>query len=339
MEFTITALTQAVNAMKAPSRRIYNRLFQGKENMQPSSNLAFDVITGSEGILPNISVVAPATVDTKTGVKTVTMKAPRLSNKRLVQAGSLDGARAWGQQLQNMMMEQRVAQEQRDMRNKHDRTLEFWAAGALKGYIYDSDLSTVLVDYGLSASHRVTLTGDDLFNSPNSNPILRLRSWKKTIEDDSGAVITGWLAYLGSAVMDALIGHEAVIEWLRTNLGSQIAESGRIRRLAEVEMEEYNASFVDDAGTRRRMIDEDEIVLVGLCDDLTNTPFAPIVDDDAPNGVGNITFDQAGTPVPAPFFSKSWPEKDPSGRWVKVESRPLPVLQRPGAVISARAVE
>ena len=339
MDYSITRLTTAVNAMKAPTRRIYNRLFQGRENMQPTSILAFDVITGSEGILPNMSVVAPAKVDAKTGVKTVTMQAPRLTNKRLVQAGSLDSARAWGQQLQTMMMDQRVAMEQRDMRNKHDRTLEFWAAGALKGYIYDSDLTTVLVDYGLSASHRVTLTGDDLFSSPNSNPIARFRAWKKLIEHDSGAVITGWLAYLGSGVMDALIAHEVVKDWLKTDRGAQIAEHGQITRLAGVDLDEYNASFVDDDGVRRQFIEEDEIVLVGLCEDLTDTPFAPVVDDEAPNGVGNITFNQAGNPVPVLFFSKSWPEKDPSGRWVKVESRPLPVLQRPGAVISAKAVE
>ena len=78
--------------------------------------------------------------------------------------------------------------------------------------------------------------------------------------------------------------------------------------------------------------------MIGLCDDLVDMPFAPVVDDDAPNGVGNVTYDQSGNPVPALFFSKSWKIQDPSGRWVKVESRPLPVLKRPGAVITATAV-
>jgi hypothetical protein len=336
--FLIRTLTTAVNAMVAPSRRIYNRLFQGKENMQGSDRLAFDIITGSEGILGNIAVNAPATVDKKVGVTTVTMTAPRIANKRMIATADLNAARQWGQQLGLMQMEQRIGIEQRDMRNKHDRTLEWWAAGALKGYIYDSDLTTLLVDYGLDATHRLTLTGDDLFTSPNSNPIIKLRTFKTIIEEDSGAVITGWLAYLGSEVMDALIIHPGVIEWLKTDRGAQIAENGRIERMAGIEMDEYNASFVDDNGTRRQFINSDEIVLIGLCDDLVDMPFAPVVDDDAPNGVGNITFDKNGSPVPALFFSKSWKVQDPSGRWIKVESRPLPVLKRAGAVITATVV-
>lgn len=336
--FLIRTLTTAVNSMKSPARRIYNRLFQGRENMQASDRLAFDIITGSEGILPNISVNAPATVDEKTGVTTVTMKAPRVSNKRFIATADINAARAWGQQVGLMQMESRIGIEQKDMRNKHDRTLEYWAAGAIKGYIYDNDLSTVLVDYGLSSNHRITLTGDDLFSSPNSNPMKKLRSWKKTIEDDCGTSINGWLAYMGSNVMDALIEHAEVKDWLKTDRGAQVAENGRIERMAGVELDEYNGSFVDDNSTRRRFIEEGELVLIGLCDDLVSTPFAPVVDDDAPNGVGNIDFDSNGNPVPVLFFSKSWKVKDPSGRWVKVESRPLPVLQRPGAVIVATVV-
>ena len=60
----------------------------------------------------------------------------------------------------------------------------------------------------------------------------------------------------------------------------------------------------------------------------------PVVDDDAPGGVGNVTADGNGVL----YFSKSWKKQDPSGRWVKAEARPLPVLQRPGAVVDARVV-
>jgi len=74
--------------------------------------------------------------------------------------------------------------------------------------------------------------------------------------------------------------------------------------------------------------------LIGFCADLVDVPYAPIVDDDAPGGVGNI--DAKGSGVL--YFSKAWPEKDPSGRWIKAETRPLPVLQRPGAVIYAKVV-
>jgi len=332
--FLIRTLTTAVNAMKSPSRVIYNRIFAQREHLEPSDRLAFEIITGSEGVLGNIAVSAPASVDTKTGRTVVTVTAPRISNKRFIHTSELNALRAYGQQIATEMMMSRIAREQRDMRNKHDRTLEFWAANALKGKIYDKDLSTVLVDYGVSASHLITLTGDDLWSSPNASPVTRLRAWKKTIEDDSGAAITGWVAFMGSEVMDALLTSGEVLDLMKYDRGSQLAETGRIQRLVEIEMHEYNGSFLDDDGVRRRFVGADEIILVGLCDDLVDVPYAPIVDDDAPGGVGNVGADGQGVM----FFSKSWKEEDPSGRWIKCESRPLPVLQRPGAVITATVV-
>ncbi len=331
--FKIRILTAAVNAIKAPARKVYNRIFAGFERMEPTDRLAFDVISGSEKLLGNISIFAPATVDDKTDRKTITMTAPRIANKRFVATAELNALRAYGAAGVEMMKD-RIAREQKDMRGKHDRTLEFWAVNALKGKIYDTDLTTVLVDYNIDATHQPVLTGTDLFTDAASNPVASIRAWKKLIEDDSGAVITGWIAYCGAGVMDALLANQAVRELLKYDKGSQIAESGRIQRLAEVELEEYNGSYIDGSGTRQRFIGNGEFLLVGLCDELADVPYAPVVDDDAPGGVGNIG--EGGKPVM--FFSKSWKKQDPSGRWIKCESRPLPCLKRPGAVVDATVI-
>jgi hypothetical protein len=332
--FKIRTLTGAVNMMQAPSRRVYNRLFQGKEYLEPTDRLAFDIITGSEALLANLKVVAPATVTSKTGRKTITMEAPRLAHKRMIHTAELNALRAYGAQAQAEMMKDRIAREQMDMKNMIDRTLEYWACGALRGVIYDADLSTELVNYGLAASHAPTLTGTNLWTNAASDPITRLRAYQKLIEDDSGTNITGWLAFMGSSVMDALLSHTGVLDLLKYTGGVQIAEQGRVGTLAGVELNEYNGSFLDTAGTRRRYIDTTHMLLIGLCDDLVDCPYAPVVDDDAPGGVGNVNAGGAGVM----YFSKSWKEEDPSGRWIKVEARPLPVLQRPGAVVYAKVV-
>ena len=331
--FKIRTLTAAVNAIKAPMRRVYNRLFAGYENMQPSDRLAFDVISGSETLLGNISVSAPATVDDKTGRKTVTLTAPRIANKRFVSTAELNSYRSFGEAGVEMM-KTRIAREQKDMRGKHDRTLEFWAVNALKGVIYDADMTTVLVDYNVAAGHTPTLTGTDLFTDAASNPIAKIRSWKQLIEDDCGTSIDSWLAYLGSGVMDALISHEKVKDFLKHDSGSKVAENGIIERLAGVDLDEYNGSYLDSAKVRQRYISNDEFLLIGICDELVDVPYAPVVDDAAPGGVGNVG--EGGQP--AMFFSKSWTKEDPSGRWIKCESRPLPVLKRPGAVVNATVI-
>jgi len=314
--------------------KVYDRLFRAKEHLEPTDKLAFEIISGSEGILKAISIYAPATVTEKTNRKAITMTAPRLSQKRFIHTAELNALRGYGEKVAYELMQTRIAREQKDMRGIMDRTLEFWAVNSLKGKILDADLTTVLVDYNIPASHKPTLTGTDLWTDAASDPVAKIRAFKKLIEDDSGANITGWVAFLGSDVMDALLEHQKVRELLKYDKGSQMAESGRIERLAEVELVEYIGSFVDENGTRHRFIDPDEFLLVGICDDLTDVPFAPVVDDAAPGGVGNV--DQNGNGVL--FFSKSWKEEDPSGRWIKVEARPLPVLQRPGAVVDAKVV-
>ena len=332
--FKIRVLTTAVNAMRPASQVVFNRLFAGRAHLEPTDLLAFDIISGSEKLLNNISIHAPAEVTAKTDRRTITMKAPRLATKRIIHTSELNSLRAYGTQMQTEFMQGRIAREQLDMRGMIDRTLEHWACGALKGKIYDADLTTVLVDYGLPTGHKPTLSGDSLWTNDNSDPVTKIRELKLLIEDDAGAAITGWLAYLGSGVMDALLGHAKVRELMRATMGADMTRSGRIQTMSEVELQEYNASFLDAKGKRRRFIDSNEFLLIGLCDDLVDCPFAPIVDDDAPGGVGNVGGDGRG----AMFFSKSWKEDDPSGRWIKVEARPLPALQRPGAVVCAKVI-
>jgi hypothetical protein len=330
--FHVRALTTAVNSIQSPSMVVYNRVFRGREKFQNTDRLQFDVLTGSETVLPNLSAIAPAHVSDKAGRKTVTLTAPRLAHKRFISAAELNAAREAGG-IGPALMEDRVARELTDMKNAIDRTMEFWAAGALKGKIYDADLETVLVDYGVESKHKPTLSGTDKFTDAASKPLARIRAWQTLIEQDAGAVMTGWVAFVGSAVMDALMVHSDVIDLLKYTRGEAVANAGRISRLSEIELVEYNASFLK-GGTRKRFIEANEFVLVGLCEDVVSVEYAPVVDTEAPGGVGNVDENNQ----PQVFFSKSWAEKDPSGRWIKVEARPVPVLQRPGAVVAAKAV-
>jgi len=332
--FKIRVLTTSVNAMKAPVMKVYNRIFRGKEHMEVSDRLAFEIITGSQRVLKNISIYAPATVTDKTGRKVVTLTAPRLATKRFIHTAELNALRAYGKQIGVEMMKTRIAREQKDMRNEHDRTLEFWACNALKGIIYDSDLTTELVNYNVDSSHTPEESGDDLWTAANCNPINQIRKYKRLIQDDSNAAISQWVSFVGYDAMDALLTNTKVLDLLKYAKGRKIAEEEDVARLAKTEINEYDGSFIDDEGDRQRFIGKEYFMLIGICDDLVDVPYAPVVDDDAPGGVGNI--DANGNGVM--FFSKSWKKQDPSGRWIKTEARPLPVLQRPGAVVYAKVV-
>jgi hypothetical protein len=334
--FQIRTLTTAVNALRAPGMRIFQRHFADKIHLGPSDLLQFDVISGSEGVLPAITIHAPATVGTKTDRKTITMAAPRIAEKRLIHTSEMNALRAYGQQIEVELIKNRINRELTDMRNVSDRTLEFWAAYAIRGKIYDADLATVLLDYQFKVTHTPTLTGNDLWTSTHadSNPIADIRAWKRLIEDDSNHAVTRWTAWVGSNVMDALPVHAKVIELLKNQAGLQLAETGRIARLAEVDMFEYNGSFVDSGGTRRYFVPPNAFILVGEGDDVFDCPYAPIVDSQAPGGVGNVNPDGSGSL----FYAKSWIVEDPDGRWIKVETRPLPAVQRPDAIVVATPI-
>lgn len=331
--FKNTVLTAAVNMMKTPHLRAFDRYFAKKAHLEPTDRLKFDIISGSESILPNIDVAAAATVTQRTQRAVVTMQAPRISEKRFIPTADLNAIRAWGG-MGMEMMQSRIAREQMDMRGVSDRTAEYWSCSALKGQILDADCTTVLVDYNLDGTHNVILAGGDLWtDQTNSNPINQIRAWKTLIENDSGAAITAFHTYCGNLVMDALLEHPEVAKTMQYQKGAQIVEDGRITLVSGVTVEEYNANFVDINGVTRRFIEPDQFLLIGECVDLTDCPYAPVVDAAAPGGVGNMVNGKG-----ALFFSKSWKEEDPDGRWIKCEARALPVLQRPGAVVVAKVV-
>jgi len=331
--FKIRTLTTAVNMMYDPSMMVFNRYFAGRARGEISDRLAFDVISGSQKILSNLSIYAPAKVTDKTGRKTITMEAPRLATKRHIAAAELNAMRAYGAQNATEMLSARIAREQMDMMGEHWRTLEFWAVNALKGKIFDSDLSTELCDFLVATDHSTTLTGTGLFTDSSSDPIAKLREYKRKIEQDSGGPITGWTLLCGYEVIDALLKNTRVLALLQYNSSKaeRIATVGDLEKLVGCEIIEYTASYLDATATRQYLVNPDQFILIGEAPDLTDMPYAPIIDFAAPGGVGNAGAGQM-------WFSKSWESQDPSGRWLKVEGRPMPVLQRPGNVIICTAV-
>ncbi len=316
--FKTRTLTSAINAMKKPGDRIFQRHFQPVLNWQPGSRLAWDIISGSEGVLRAIRIDAPADVGNKTNRKTITMESPRLAEKRLINNSEVQDIRRYGE-LAPELMRARIAREQMDLRNMFDRTLEFWGGHALRGILYDKDLTTELVNYNFSAGHLITLAAGAKWDSGTQTIIADLRQWKRTIEDDSSHSITNWHAWTGWKAMDCILADEKVKDLLKYDMGSQIAKDGRIASLAGVNFEEYNASFKLDDGTRKRFIEPNQLILIGEGSDVFDCPYLSAVSDEEM--------------LRQLFFSNSWVEKDPAGRWIFGESRVCPVVKRPDAII------
>lgn len=317
--FNSRALTLAVNKMKPVKTPVLDTVFKRKKRSL-TGVFAWDLKTATNTIMKSISTSAEATVRGGVGKVEVTCNAPRYAEKELISASDIADMRKFGSVTETELLKDRVAEEQADMRSNMDLTREFQAVKALSGVIVDRD-NKQLVDFNFPADLKPTLTGTSLWTDAASDPIKNIRAWKKLIAVNSGGIIQEFVAYCGSAAMDALMSNENVLEKLQFLAGKQIAEEGRIARLAKVTIEEYDGTYTDQNGTVHDMIPEDVFALVGLVQDGAAELYAPVIDFDAPAGAGK------GKPADM-FFSKMWDEKDPSGKWIKVESRPLPVLTR-----------
>lgn len=326
--FTVTALSMAVNLMRPAKTPVLDKVFSRKKG-QLSDRFSWDVKYSSERLMKNIRVSAEAQVSDGVGRKNVSCTAPRFSEKRFISAADLNAMRAFGSQVETQLLTERVGDEQFDMRQNVDLTREFMAVKALGGQVVDES-GAVLVDYNFPAAQLPVLAGAALWTDDASDPVANIRAWKKLVSQGAG-LITGFYAFCGSGVMDALLNNTKALDLLKYVAGKQLAEEGRISYLAGVEIEEYIGSYLDAAGARQDMIGDDEFVLVGVGPDVAAELYAPVVDLKAATGVGKGQAAQV-------FFSKMWEVEDPSGQWVKVEARPLPVIFRPQAIIKATVI-
>ena len=312
-------LTLAINKMKPTPTPILDTVFKRKKRAL-TTPFSWDVKTGTNQLLGSIAVDVEATVRGSVGKVNVTCQAPRYAEKEFISAADLNEMAKFGSATETELLKERVAEEQADLKNTTDLTREFQAVKALEGKVVDKN-GKVLVDYKFPADLKPVLAGAAQWSDAASDPIEDLRGWKKLIARYSGSVISNWQAYSGSKAMTALMNNEKALEKLKFLAGKQIAEEGRIARLAKVNIEEYDGFYTDENGDMHDMIPENVFALVGIVSDGATELFAPVIDLKAPGGVGK------GKEADI-FFSKMWEVDDPSGVWVKAESRPLPVLTR-----------
>jgi hypothetical protein len=321
--FKVRVLTMAVNKMRPVVTRVLDIVFSRKKR-QLSGLFAWDIKSSNERILKNIRVAEAAQVTNGTNRRTVTCQAPRFAEKRLIAAADLESARKSGE-VGVLTIQEKVADEQSDMRGDVDRTREFMAVKCVSGQVVDES-GAVIVDYNFQAAQKPVLAAGKKWNEGGTAPISNIRAWKKWI--GQRASVDRFVAICGSDAMDALIENESIGDKLKWVAGQQIAEEGRIAKLAGVVIEEYSQYYKDKDGVIQEMLPPNAFVLIGIGPETAAELYAPVVDLDSEGGVGSGKEAEI-------FFSKSWDEKDPSGKWLKVESRPLPVLFQPECIIFA----
>ena len=219
-----------------------------------------------------------------------------------------------------------------------------------------------VIDFEMPNSHKITLTGDDLFTSANSDPAKILDDICTLVgrnpENYLGAPN---IAVLGRNVASAFLSHAKVIgqESRFNNLGinmGQIAPNkkedkvryiGDVRIINSIQIFYYAETYQDDKTKVVYDIMDPNYIYLGKSESLNRFFNAGIADLDAgtnnvsdPNYIRDIVnVNQVKTTniVATPRYPKTWRQHNPSAQMLALQSSFLPLLLYPASFASVKA--
>lgn len=340
--FETRTMMDALREMKPPRTFLLDSFFPRVRTFATKA-VDVDIKKGKRKLAPFVSPVLEGKVMTRDGFTTSTFEPAYVKPKRPTTAQHLlqrqPGEAVYTGTLSPQQRAARILGEDlATLTESITRREEWMAAQALltgKVLVVGDGVDRE-VDFGMSATHLVTLAGTDLWtDQANSDPIKDLRTWRRTNSQDSG--VTDDRCVFGSDVIDAFIDHPKV----KDKLNLRRAELGQInvQQLPDgvtywgylsdpgLDIFTYDEWYIDDAGNEQPMVPVNKVIM-GSTRAETRRAYGAIQDVDA---------DLAGL-YETQYFPKSWVTKDPSVRWLMVQSAPLPIPVQIDAFMAATVI-
>ena len=341
--FTPRKMLATLEQMKPAKTFLRNLFFSGSETSD-TEKVDIDIEKGKRKMAPFVSPLHEGKVIERTGFITNTYTPPYI--KMLQKASVQDiqtrapGTNIYGSQGSYRSRLNRLTGK--DMRKAEDyiaRREEWMAAQLLNNGSVRVQGEGIddLIDFRMEASHKIVLEGNDLWtDKTNSTPLEDLRSWRRLILKDSG--IAPNTMVMGSAVVDAFLAHDDIRDALDTrridlgridpnDVGNGAIYYGFIKDV-NIELYSYDEWYIpdnSDGETELPMLPENKIIL-GSTRARTNRMYGAIQDLEF-NGLASV-----------PRWPKSWITKDPSVRWLLVQSAPLLAMHQVDAFLNAQVV-
>jgi hypothetical protein len=332
MEIGWRILTMAVEQLKNPPRMLQDLIFKNR-NPNEADTIDVDIVVGGRKLAPFVTDVEGGKIVSGSTRSERSVKTPRIRLKDPLTAKKLRSERGVGQPFYatgpksvEEAEQAKIMRSMKELKNKVLTTIEWMCAQALTGKILvQQDNIEFEVDYQMPPDHKITLAGDARWNveGDTSDPLNDMQAWNDKIVDKLGYGAT--LMILGTEAAKAFrkkVPKDAWMDVRRVDAGKLVWEmsSNYMGNIGGIDIYRYGSSFDDASGSPQQLIGADKAYMVAT-DARISIEFGNILDLDA-NVVGE-------------FFAKNWKEKDPSVLWNLVESRPLPVLWEPEAVIEA----
>lgn len=332
------SLTAAVNEIKSPNSFLKNLLF-GSHQTFPTEQVEIGLLTGDREIAPFVRKDGEAILVDGLGESFQTVSFPSIRIKRPMTASELLFNRRPGSVIfpqrgaQVSAIEAHIARDMQRMSDLVTNAEEWLCAQCLRGTISytATDEAHFQITYPKPSGHTVN-AAVAWSNASSATPEVDFLTAKRLLHEEHGLPLTH--AIMSKEAAANFLKNDRVTKLLDTRnydagaltIQRQFEASGAIYlgRFAGVECWEYGRS----------------VKVGGASEDLLRTGYVEFV---SATREAEFWLYYGAIPDMAAFegrlfqgerFSKSWMQEDPSVRMALVHSRPLPVMRRPGAVVS-----
>lgn len=345
--FDTRTMLEAVEQMNRPTNWLRDTFFPNARQFE-TETVDVDIIKGKRRLAPLVSPLAEGRAVERAGFSTNTLKPGYVKPKMATTAADLlkrqPGEVIYsGRQTIEQRAQGQLGKDLAELMDMVDRREEWMAAQALnlgkitmtiKGETGDK---SVEVDFGMAATHKVTLTSTDLWSdTTNSTPLDDLSAWATLIRKDSGVNPT--MVVMGTDALAAFLKHPSV----EKKMDMRAVDMGEIapRQLPDgvsyvgrmslpglfVDVYSYEAWYIDETSGNEVSMVPAKKVWMGSPRTANSKLHAVIQDVEAIEG---------GAAAAVTRFPKSWVTQDPSARWLMVQSAPLIAMLQPDAFVSA----
>lgn len=339
--FDTLTMLEAVEQMPTPRRFLMDTFFNASApETFPTETVTIDIVKGQRKMAPFVHPTLPGSVSLRTGFSSSTYQPPYIQPKRVTRAEQIlkrsAGETPFSTRTALERAGERLGRDLVDLDGEITRREEWMCAQALTtGRIrVVGDGVDDTIDFLMEDTHKVALaTGR--WNTAGSDPITNLRQWRRLIAKDSGRSAN--VAVLSGEAQDAFQSNELVMKQLNTRrvdmglikpeeLPDGVTYLGYLNDPG-VDLYTYDEWYLADEGGEMPMVPAGGLIL-GSTSTRNAMLYAAIQDLDAI---------ESGL-VEAARFPKSWVTQEPSQRWLKLQSAPLPGMLEPNAFLYAKVV-
>ncbi len=331
--YSTRAMLRSLRERKPPKRFLTNMFFSTTD-VSTTEYVDIDILKGKRRMAPFVTPIAEGKLVEHERWQTRSYKPPYIKPKMVSKAADLL-KRAMGEPINAENLQAKAAmklvEELDDLRSQVDRRIEWMSAQALNtGQIQvQGEGVNEVIDFQRPAALSVVLSGTDLWSdySTPSTPVDDVRTWRRLIAQESG--LSANTVVMAADVVDAWLNHPTVKDRLnsRRNIAAEVVMeevpdgATHLGRVDGVDYFAYDEWYEDDTGTEQPMVPNGR-VWMGARNARTSVLYGAILDFEALGFSG-------------PIFPKSWLEKDPSVRYVMLQSAPLVAIHQTGGFLDA----